>query len=234
MNHLTLLFGEEDTLQKVTNEDLSPKLYSPESNKAESPKKVSDLDKSAPINSKPNEPNIFSNIQPILWPVSCENSTERSSELSVNSITIQYYEAETEQAPSNITQKDNLLDISITGTDEPTLPTTEIEVLDTVIEVDQFSPSTAQTTERNIPMNLPSTATAQVAEINQDTHIYATYLTSPTFPTKITTKFNKAARVELPRQPVCTAEPSERRRPMKRAESVIDRCNWLRTGLVSM
>ncbi|KAG5864315.1 hypothetical protein JTB14_017419 [Gonioctena quinquepunctata] len=106
----------------------------------------------------------------MLCPVSCENSTEISSEPSVNIITIQHYEAATEQAPSNITQADNVLDISITGTDEPTLPTTEIEVVDTVIEVDQFSPSTAQTTERNIPMNLPSTATAQVAEINKDTH----------------------------------------------------------------
>ncbi|KAG5891707.1 hypothetical protein JTB14_016090 [Gonioctena quinquepunctata] len=100
--------GEEGTLQEVTNKDLSPKLYSPESNKAESPKK-GDLDKSAPINLKPNEPKFFPNIQPILCPVSCENSTEISSELSVNSITIQHYEAATEQAPSNITQKDHLL-----------------------------------------------------------------------------------------------------------------------------
>ncbi|KAG5879783.1 hypothetical protein JTB14_016925 [Gonioctena quinquepunctata] len=104
---------------------------------------LGDLDKNAPRNLKPNEPNISPNSQPILCPVSYENSTEISSELSVDSITIQHYEAATEQAPSNITQKDNLLDISITGTDEPTLPTTEIEVLDTVIEEDQFLPSTA-------------------------------------------------------------------------------------------
>ncbi|KAG5868905.1 hypothetical protein JTB14_024676 [Gonioctena quinquepunctata] len=113
--------GGEGTLQNVTNKDLSPELYSTESNKAESPKEVS-----------------------------CENSTDISSELSVNIITIQHYEAATEQAPSNITQR-------------------EIEVFDTVIEVDQFSPSTP-TTERNIPMNHPSTATAQVAGVNQDTH----------------------------------------------------------------
>ncbi|KAG5888995.1 hypothetical protein JTB14_033925 [Gonioctena quinquepunctata] len=95
---------------KLYSPKMSPTLYSPESNKAESPKKC-DLDKSAPINLKPNEPNIFSNIQPIVCPVSSENPTEISSELSVNSITIQHYEAATEQAPSNINQKDNLVDI---------------------------------------------------------------------------------------------------------------------------
>lgn len=63
---------------------------------------------------------------------------------------------------------DTLLDISITRTEESSIPSTEIESHDLAVAVDKST--SIQITEKNILVDPPATATESEAEMNQTAH----------------------------------------------------------------
>ncbi|KAF5281918.1 hypothetical protein FQR65_LT14444 [Abscondita terminalis] len=163
---IEFVVGEEGTLQQITTEELYPyyiHLKAPESHKEGVIIPSGDLETFT-------DPEISTDPS--------ANSTNQhkqtTTELDLSTVT-QNVEKTIRLVPfvkiNNVSLQpflDTLLDISITRTEESSIPSTEIESHDLAVAVDKST--SIQITEKNILVDPPATATESEAEMNQTVH----------------------------------------------------------------
>ncbi|KAF5306512.1 hypothetical protein FQR65_LT18556 [Abscondita terminalis] len=113
--------------------------------------------------------NIFPENEPIEFVVGEEGTLQQ---ITTEELYPLLYSPESTKAESHkegvIIPSDTLLDISITRTEESSIPSTEIESHDLAVAVDKST--SIQITEKNILVDPPATATESEAEMNQTVH----------------------------------------------------------------